>query len=161
MKKSILTILNKGLKTTQPDFITTTIVSNQTDVQQSMTAKFGKKAIETSSFDHQHGFAFSITGTKNFGVPNLVSGSISVNATTNHNWSIGKSETKEDSREYTFPVQVPKYSNVTAKATVKMIKLDVPYTIVGYSKRTGQKITSTGIWNGINASEVTYSLVQK
>lgn len=150
----------QGVKTSQPDFVTTATIDNKSDRDQEMTITFSKKATVSSSFQREQGFSFSIEAEVQFGTPLAMQTTIGMSATTSHTWTYGKSESREDGQVYNFPVNVPKRSTVKAKAIVKMVKIDVPYTAIGYSEKTGEKITCTGTWTGISAGEVSYSIIQ-
>jgi hypothetical protein len=149
-----------GLISQPPDFISEVSVTNDSDVAQSTTVKFQKKAIESSSYEHQHGFSFSVSGTKNFGTPLAASGKITVTATTTHQWTYGQSQTREDTRTYEMPLVIPPRSRVVAKASVTLTQLDVPYTATGYSKLTGEAVTASGVWHGVSAGQIVYSIKQ-
>lgn len=149
-----------GLATILPDFVSEAVLTNNTTSVQTLTAYYEKKATETSSFEQQSGFTFSVSGTKNFGTPIFASGSITVSASTTNTWTYGKTETRQDTRSYTLPVTVKPGKRVVAKASVVMAKLDVPYTATGYSKVTGQTITAKGMWRGVLAGTITYTLTE-
>jgi hypothetical protein len=151
---------NNGRLTPQPDFVVETNVVNETDTDQSMTAAFEKKAVFTSSFEHEHGFTFEISAKQQWGLPTVAQGEISVTAATQHKWTEGKTQTAEDTRTYTFPVVAPRNSSVKARATVSRVKLDVPYTVTGKSKITGEIIKSTGVWRGISVGQINFSLAK-
>jgi len=147
-----------GLAMQLPTFVSEVVVTNDTSLVQSTTAVFSSKATETSSFEQQHGFTFSISGTKNFGTPIFLSGSITMSASTTNTWTYATSQSREDLRSYTTPVNVAPGKKVIAKATVTLTKLDVPYQAIGYSKITGQKISVAGVWRGVSAGQILYSL---
>jgi hypothetical protein len=153
--------INNPTRIPQPDFIIETLVANDTDLPQKMTATFGKVAKNTSSFKREHGFSFGVSATQEWGLPTVAQGSVTVTASTQHKWTEGRTQESEDTRTYTFPVVVPARSTVTAKATVSQLKLDVPYTVKGKSKITGETIISTGTWQGISLGKISYSLSQQ
>lgn len=149
---------SSGLATQMPIFVSEVIVTNDTSLVQSTTAVFSSKATESSSFEQQHSFTFSISGTKNFGTPIFLSGSITMSASTTNTWTYATSQSREDTRAYTTPVNVAPGKKVIAKASVTLTKLDVPYTAIGYSKLTGQKVSVAGTWRGVAAGQILYSL---
>lgn len=149
---------NSGLAATMPEFISEASVYNDTSVTQTMTAVFTRKATESSSFEHQHSLTFGVSGTKNFGTPVFAQGSITVSASTTNTWTYGSNQSREDTRSYNMPVVVLPGKRVYTKAVISMTKLDVPYTISGYSKLTGQTFTANGIWRGVQAGNIEFSL---
>lgn len=154
--------LNKAVQFPKPDFISTQTVRNDTSVPQSgVKVIFERKAIETSSFQRENGFAFKVSAEAKVDVPFVGSADVAVETSTEHKWTFGTQESKEDTRSYELTVDVPPRSVVVAKATVTMIQTDIPYTAEGYSKTTGAEITSSGTWSGVSASEILYSIEQK
>lgn len=149
-----------GLVAQPPDFISEVAVFNDSDASQHTTVKFERKAIESSSYEHQHGFSFTVSATKNFGTPAMASGKITVSATTSHMWTYSQSQSREDTRTYEMPLAIPPRSRVLAKATVTLTKLDVPYTATGYSQLTGEAVSASGIWHGVSAGQIVYSITQ-
>lgn len=149
-----------GIAGALPSFVSKVVITNNTAIQQSTSVTFEEKATESSSYEHKHGFKFEVSGTKNFGTPGFVGGSITVTASTSNTWTYGQSQTREDTRTYHMPVNAPPMSRVTASATVILTKLEVPYTATGYSKVTGQPIQSSGVWRGVAAGAITYAIDQ-
>lgn len=152
---------SQGLTTAEPQFVTEALATNKTSLVQLLKAEFKEKAKESSSFEQQHAFTFSISGTKTFGTPIFVSGSITMSASTTNTWAYSTEKTREDSREYMVQVNVAPRTQVRAKATVTLTKLDVPYNAIGYSKITGQKISVAGMWRGVTAGQITYTLTEE
>jgi hypothetical protein len=152
---------NKSKMTNQPDFIVEQTLRNASDIAQSLKAEFTKKAVETSSFEHQHGFSFALSATQKFGLPSVAQGEISVTAATQTNWTTGKKQTREDTQTYSFEFSAPAKSTVKATATVSRVKLDVPYSVTGKSKITGETITSKGVWRGVSVGKIYFSISQE
>ena len=143
-----------------PSFIVKQTINNNSDVQQESKVTFKKKATDKSSYQHEHGFTFSVEAEATFGTPMVSSGSVKVSTSTSHTWTYGSEESREDSRIYEMPVKIPPHSTVVAKATVTQMNLDVDYTARGISKLTGETIESSGKWNGVSAGEIIYSIDQ-
>ncbi|MEM7037676.1 MAG: ETX/MTX2 family pore-forming toxin, partial [Bacteroidota bacterium] len=152
--------LDKAICVPKPDHVCRQEVGNNSEVEQSSKFTFSKKASETSSFQREHGFTFGVKVKKQWGKPGIVSGSLEVSLSTSHNFKYGQSQTEVDTRTYEMPVKVPPRSRVVAKATVTMIKMDVPYTAWGYSPTTGEKVKCSGVWTGVSAGELNYSIEQ-
>ncbi len=148
--------LNAANKVSAPDFVSQITLPNQTNKEVNMSAVFQRKATNTSSFEHQHGFTFSVSAEGGIQVPLLSEGKLSVSASTTNTWTYGKTESQEDTRGYTFSVPVGPYKTVKAVLTVKMYKVDIPYVAYGKSKSTGQRVESRGIWRGVLADELIF-----
>jgi hypothetical protein len=144
----------------QPNFISKQTITNDTDLEQGSKVTFAKKATETSSFQREHGFTFSVEAEMKFGTPVFDTGSVKMSASTTNKWTYGSEKSREDTRTYEMPVKIPPHSKVVAKATITQTKLDVPYTAIGTSRLTGETIKCFGKWIGVSAGEIIFSLEQ-
>jgi len=142
--------------TNQPDFVDESVVVNTEANPALKTATYTNKATTSSSFEQTHSFTFTISGTKNFGTPVFASGSVTVSAATTHTWSYAKSESREDSRSYSLQVTVPGHWRNTIALSVKMSRLNVPYTAYGTSKLSGQVVAVPGEWTGVSAGQIVH-----
>jgi len=142
----------------KPNFITTTNVVNGTSIEQSMTATFTEKATESSRFSKTEGVTISFTSGTKVGIPNIIDSSLEMGVTTSESWSFEESESKEDSRTYTFPVRVPPRTTVTAQASVQMYEADVTYVATFKGRTSGREVVMSGKWQGVKASTINYIL---
>src|SRR5690554_4156993 len=138
----------------QPDFVARWTYTNRTSVQQSMTTTFTQRATKTSNFSNQTSLTLNYTQSATVKVPFFGEGTITIGASVGETYTFGKSETKEDSQTYNFPILVPAYTTVNATATVKRYKLDIRYRAKVRGVNTGKEITIDGIWTGVDCSEV-------
>ncbi len=141
-----------------PDFIDEIIFSNSTDIQQSMNVTFNSKATVTSNFSESQGVQLQVATNYSVGIPKIIDGSISISTTTSASWSYGKSESREDSRSYTFPITVPPHSKYRATVTVAQYKASASYTAKYKGKTTGTIVTKMGKWSGIAVGLITYDI---
>ena len=148
--------LSAAEMTNQPDFVDESVVVNTEANPALKTATYTNKATTSSSFEQTHSFTFTISGTKNFGTPVFASGSVTVSAATTHTWSYAKSESREDSRSYSLQVTVPGHWRNTIALSVKMSRLNVPYTAYGTSKLSGQVVAVPGEWTGVSAGQIVH-----
>lgn len=140
-----------------PSFIDEIEVSNGGDVMQSMAVAFSRTATETSSFSKTEGFSLSVGASFETGVPILAEAKLNVTQTTTASWTYGKSESKADSRNYTFNLQVPAKTTYKAKVVVAMYKASATY-VATYRSSTGKIMTLAGKWSGIKAGKITYDI---
>jgi hypothetical protein len=153
--------LASAATSTRPDFVDESVVDNAGSGPAIKTATFTKKAKFTSSFEQQHSFSFRITGSKNFGTPVFVSGSLEVSAETTNTWTYAESQTREDTRSYSLQVTVPPQKRGVVTVAVTMMKLDVPYVAYGTSKLTGETVSVAGIWQGISAGQIAHRVTEE
>ncbi|MBL9105451.1 MAG: ETX/MTX2 family pore-forming toxin [Myxococcales bacterium] len=140
--------------TTQPDFVDESVVENTESNPLNKTATYTHQATTSSSFEQTHAFTFSASGTKNFGTPVFASGSVTVSASTTHTWSYATNQTRQDTRSYSLQIIVPGHWRNKVALSVKMLKLNVPYTAYGTSKLTGQTVAVPGEWTGVTAGQI-------
>ncbi len=145
---------------TQPDFVDVSEVENLGSGPAIRTAQYTKSAEVMSSFEQKHSFTFTITGTKNFGTPVFVSGSLEVSASTTNSWTYAASQIRRDTRSYTLEVTVPPQKRSIVTVRVTMMKLDVPYVAVGTSKLTGETVRVAGLWQGITAGHIVHKVTE-
>ncbi|MEA2337392.1 MAG: hypothetical protein QOE82_1399 [Thermoanaerobaculia bacterium] len=144
-----------------PDFVLTERVENQSSVEQNTEFTFTRHASLTSRFEYKAGMEMTV-GMKigvEAGFPlakvveeNHFSITLSASATYGHE------QTVTDSREYRMPLRIPANTSLTAKATIRMGELDVPYKIKLRSPKTKQIVISEGVWHVQAAGSVTYSV---
>lgn len=151
--------LARARKFAKPDFVTQSTSRNNTDGTSRMTFSFERKATETSSFQREHGFSFTVGVEAGFEVPGF-SGSVSSEATTSNTWTYGQESSREDTRTYSKEYEILPRKQVTMYATVKMYEVSIPYTAIGTSPVSGKKITCTGTWHGVKAGEINYNAEQ-
>lgn len=61
----------------------------------------------------------------------------------------GNEETIEETYEINIPVACPPRTIILAEATIKVVNIDIPYTIIFKSKNTNVKIESKGIYKNV------------
>ncbi len=155
MKAVVITRAGGPEVTQVPSFVESVLLNNQTSVQQSETAVFGTKATNSSTFNQTTGGSETIQASAGLKIPFLASGSIQSTTTVSNSQMDGKTSSQEDDRTYNFPVIVPANSTVTATVTVTMYNMNVPYTATLKGINTGKIITINGIWQGVQADQIT------
>lgn len=142
-----------------PDFIQETTVVNKSSVTQSMSANFTKKATETSTFSKTEGMTVTMNASFHVGLP-IIGGSGSITSTTADNWTFGTVESKEDTRSYTFNVQVPPNTTIKTKIYVRMNKLSANYIAKFKGSVSGKNVQLQGRWEGIQAGTIYYEIIE-
>lgn len=135
-------------------------LNNPTPELQSMSMTFTKTEGRTRSYSHTVGFAVSISSTVSAGFSLEVveaSASITVGfeASYSHTWANGQSE--QNSRSYTYPVNVPAYSTYRGQAVVHEATMNVPYTMT--LSIGGHEWQVQGTWEGAAYSSSTLSII--
>ncbi|WP_286156135.1 hypothetical protein, partial [Parabacteroides goldsteinii] len=90
----------------------------------------------------------------------IFNGSLDMTTVSSTTSSFENSETKEDSRSYSFPVKVPPFKKVKARVVVQRYNANISYRAVFKGIKTGKRITLTGKWEGVTASTITYQLIE-
>lgn len=143
-----------------PDFVTTSIVENNTSIEQSMTTSFSQKATESSNFSNTEGISITTSGGVSVGIPGIFGGKFDKTTVSNKTWTYGKTESKEDSQTYSFPVKVPPYMTVIAVASVQRYSMNVTYIAKFKGNTTKRTLTLGGKWSGVRASTISYKLTE-
>lgn len=141
----------------KPNFIVETEVYNMSDLQQTMNVTFNSQATESSNFSKTEGISVNIATGFKVGVPAFES-SLSTSITTSSTWTFGMSETKSDTRTYSFPITVPAKTNYKARATVSMYDANARYVARCRVKGLNQVILLEGNWTGIKAGTIKYEI---
>jgi len=83
---------------------------------------------------------------------------LTVEASTTHNWTWGK--TTEYTTQYTatFPVKASPQKSVRASSVVNQGTLDVPFTMYLSSKSSGVKVQTSGTWRGVSSWDLRHSV---
>lgn len=144
----------------KPSFISKTTAINNTSVAQTMSIVFQERASESSSFSKTTSISTTIAAGGKVGIPLLAEGSLNMSNTTSKSWTYGSSETKEDSRSYSFNIIAPPNTTVTAKAIVAMYDVSVTYIATLRGRTSGKQVKLSGVWQGIKASDITYELTE-
>lgn len=143
-----------------PDFATTWAYTNGTSVQQSITTSFGQKATKTSNHTNQSTISTKLSTTVTVGVPFIVKGEISTEIGGSLQYTYGKSETTEDTRNYDIPLLIPANTRVTASATVTRYNMNVNYIATLRGQNTGKVIKVNGVWNGVDCTDIVVNTQQ-
>ena len=143
-----------------PDFVSDIIVENKTSLEQSMTANFAQKATIQSKFSETEGFSVTVKTGVGVNLCKIFNGSLDMTTVSSTNSSFENSETKEDSRSYSFPVKVPPFKKVKARVVVQRYNANISYRAVFKGIKTGKRLTLTGKWEGVTASTITYQLIE-
>lgn len=143
-----------------PDFVVTWTAINNTSVAQQVSTNFGSTATITSNFSNTVGVSLSVSASFDVGVPVVANGKISVSETSSRSRTWGKSETSSDSRNYNFPVTVPPYRRLIAKAQVMTYKMNVGYTTYLRGLTTGREVRLDGVWEGVDCTDITTSYTE-
>lgn len=138
-----------------PDFVITWTSINNTRVNQQMTTNFGQTASRTSSFSKSKSFSFSLKGDLNVGIPKVFEKTITITTSNTQTATWGTSETFQDTRNYNFQVVVAPRCKVVAKAMVTRYQVKMPYTAYLKGKKTGKIIRVSGIWEGVDYTDIT------
>jgi len=153
--------MNPGDRIEQiPDYFTTATVTNNTSLEQGMTMHFGQKATEQSTFSETEGMSLTISQNAGFSIASIVSGGIDMTSVTTNTFSFTKSESKEDTRSYDFPIRVAPYKKVDATAAVQRYTANITYVATFKGTRTNKIIKLSGKWEGIQAGNITYTLTE-
>jgi hypothetical protein len=134
-----------GQGTTVPKSLITETLRNDTDIIQSRTFEYDQEVTHKSSFEQKYGFEIKTGMEFSCGIPSYVEGKTSLELSANFNITYGKEELKTESFRDKVPVKVPPRSIVECVASIKEVKLDVPYHITYKSGKV-----SGGIWHGIS-----------
>lgn len=143
-----------------PDFVSDIIVENKTSLEQSMTANFAQKATIQSKFSETEGFSVTVKTGVGVNLCKIFNGSLDMTTVSSTTSSFENSETKEDSRSYSFPVKVPPFKKVKARVVVQRYNANISYRAVFKGIKTGKRLTLTGKWEGVTASTITYQLIE-
>ena len=143
-----------------PDFVSDIIVENKTSLEQSMTANFAQKATIQSKFSETEGFSVTVKTGIGVNLCKIFNGSLDMTTVSSTTSSFENSETKEDSRSYSFPVKVPPFKKVKARVVVQRYNANISYRAVFKGIKTGKRLTLTGKWEGVTASTITYQLIE-
>ncbi|XP_069040038.1 uncharacterized protein [Lepisosteus oculatus] len=121
------------------------------------TFEFSETVTLESSFTHSHGFTVEVGASTTFkaGIPLLAANetTVSINASTTHNWSFTETERKEIVNTSSLNATVPPGEAVRFKAVVQKGIIDVPYTAKVLTV-FGHQTTITGTWTGASVSKV-------
>lgn len=141
-----------------PSYIDEVVITNRSTVTQTMTASYSNRASSTSSHSRQHGITIGVSSTLKVGVPVISEGQLTTSISQSNQWSYTESETKEDSRSYSFPVSVPAQTKIVVKIIVAQYRANLTYTIDAISESSGKSLTVKGKWNGVTLGKVSYEI---
>ncbi|WP_321479246.1 ETX/MTX2 family pore-forming toxin [uncultured Bacteroides sp.] len=142
-----------------PTFLQEVQVNNSSSVTAEMTASFNRRASETSTFNKSVGSQIELHTTAKVSIPLIASAKIDITNTTSANWQWGGSETREDTRAYSFNMKVPPYTSVTAKIMVQISQLSASYVADFIGEISGRPLRISGKWEGVQAGNVYYEIV--
>ncbi|MPL73272.1 ETX/MTX2 family pore-forming toxin [Macellibacteroides fermentans] len=141
-----------------PSYFDEILIVNQTGVQQSMTASFSKRATESSSFSKTKGLTLTTNGSYSVSIPKIMDINGGVSNTTTETWQFGESESRDDTRSYSFPVVVLPYKTYRARAVVSLFSASVTYVATFVGIRTNKEIKLEGKWNGVSAGSISFEI---
>ncbi|REG96498.1 ETX/MTX2 family pore-forming toxin [Flavobacterium aquicola] len=140
-----------------PSFITSISITNNTALQQTMSANFATKATESSNFSQTKGISIKVSSSLKVKVP-FIDGNINTEVTTSASWQYGGASQNEDSRSYNFPISVTPYSTYSITASIAMKKISVNYEATFKHRSTNTIKKLSGRWEGIQASQIVYNI---
>jgi len=134
------------------------VLTNNSDSEQEMSFSVNKGITNSSTFEYSTGFTVTIGMEFSVGVPLVAESKLTVEASSSHTWTWGK--TTEYSTQYTatFPVKAGPRKSVRASSVVNQGMLDVPYTMFMSSKSTGVKVETTGTWRGVSSWDLRHTI---
>lgn len=141
----------------KPNFISTVYFNNFSSINQSMTVSFSQKATESSNFSKTESVTVQVSENVKVGIP-FISAGVNITTTGTKQWTHGRTESKEDSRTYSFELVAPPYSKLQAQAIVRIYQADVTYIATMAGVQTGKTLILKGKWSGIVAGEITYEV---
>lgn len=144
---------------TIPSFTDEVLVENDAPEKQNLTVSFTQKASESSSFSQTYGVSVTLSSSVKVGIPIIADAKLNTSVTTSASWSLGTSETHEDTRSYSFSLVVPGYTHYKATATVALYDASATYKATYTGNISGKEMILTGKWNGIKAGLVTYKII--
>lgn len=135
-------------------------LKNDSLAEQTLIFEVEKGEQHSSHFEHEHGFTIGVGATFSAGLPCVGESEISVSATTEHTWTLGRTTTIRTTYKAQFPVNAPPCSKITAKGVVQKAELEVPYEVVSRGKQSGVEVTSGGTWSGVTTWDLEYEVQQ-
>jgi hypothetical protein len=122
-------------------------------VQQTQATKATQKAQNVSSFNRKTSLSTNVSAGIKVGAF-FTSSNIQVSVGANHEWSYGESETKNDEREYNFPLIIPPYSRVEVTIMVTRKQANINYRAKLQGINTGYQIWEEGTWTNIDCTTI-------
>ncbi len=151
--KSLTIDQNSSTISTAPSFVVEKDYYNYSNSQQTFTTTITQKATKTSSFNRKTNVQTTISSDVKVGAF-FAKGSISVSVSNNDEWTYGKSEELEDTRDYNFPLIVAPYKHIHATLTVNREKAIMNYTAVLVGVDSGATITEHGTWENVDCTTI-------
>lgn len=145
---------NSSFMVRKPDFYVTWDYNNNTNLDQTMSTNFSKRAVRTSTFSRRHSLSLSIASTLKVGGAFFVNGQISTTASTTNEWTYGQTEQIEDSRTYNFPITIPKKTRLQAVLYVAQYEMNIKYKAIFKGQTTGKFFTEIGDWKGVDCTDI-------
>jgi len=137
-----------------PDFVVNWSANNATSVSQQMSTNFGSTASKTSTFSRTLGVSLTVSASAKVGIPFIADGKITTTANTSSSATWGESSTTQDTRNYNFQIIVPARRRVVATASVSRYHMKLNYTAYLTGVNTGRTIKVTGVWDGVDCTDI-------
>lgn len=135
----------------------TGFIRNNSSISQSYTVGFSRKASSSSTFARSHGI--TITASSEFKVGTVfVNEKLEVSTSISNSLQYSKSESSEDTRSYSFLLQVAPFRQAKAKMTVMTYRANISYKVKARGKFTGQIIYLAGQWDGVTLGDISYEI---
>lgn len=141
---------------TKTEVIANQVLTNNSDVQQTMIFKVEQSEIHSTNFEYSQGFSIKLGMEFSVGIPFFAESKFNVETTLDQSWTFG--ETKQFEKRYSqeFPLTALPKSKIKATASVNKGNLNVPYIMTLKSKRTGFKVETKGIFSGVSTWDLRY-----
>ncbi len=111
-----------------------------------------------SHIRHSWSCKLLIQGAHPVWIPFVADGKFSIESSNTNTWTWGESTTYTIQFTATFPVKAGPHESIRATAVVNQGTLDVPYTLYWSSKSSGVKVETKGIWHGVSAWDLRYTV---
>jgi hypothetical protein len=127
--------------------------NRQSNTELDAEFSFTKSVVNSSSFSHEHGFEITagVKTTFKAGIPALAENetTVSLSASTSHNWSFGEENSTEQSYTHSSTVKVPPHGHIQRTASVTKGTMTVPYR-AKIRAGDGSLRWLEGTWNGVS-----------
>ncbi len=141
----------------KPDDIIEEEYENNSSLQQQMSTKIVRKAQRTSSFNRKTALTYNVSTSVKVGAF-FASGRIETSVGGNNEWTYGESETKNDEREYNFPLVIAPYTKIKVSIIITMKEARINYRAKMHGINTGYDIWEEGVWENVDCSNIRVKL---
>ncbi|PSN61327.1 hypothetical protein BS50DRAFT_578688 [Corynespora cassiicola Philippines] len=154
---------NAVVMSTRPKNLFSQQLRNQTGTDQDQSVKISESTEQQSTFEAEVGLELGVSTQVSCGVPMLAEGKVEVSAKVHSNLKWGSTNVRSQSWEATVNLKVPGGKTIRVTATVTESILNVPFVSTWKSKKTGQTMTTKGIFKGISSSDLStnFFLIEK